>query len=101
VAKKSKIAKSNRQEKLIAQYATKRAELKAIIKSTESSFEEVEAAYTALRKLPVDSNPIRLTRRCKITGRPRAVYRKFQLSRLCIRELAHKGEIPGMTKASW
>ncbi|MBV7391704.1 MULTISPECIES: 30S ribosomal protein S14 [Enterococcus] len=89
MAKKSKIAKAKKQEQLIEQYREIRAELKA------------NKDYAGLAKLPVDSNPNRLKNRDKIDGRPRGYYRKFGLSRVKFRELAHKGQIPGVKKASW
>lgn len=89
MAKKSKIAKYNKQVKLIEHYAELRRELKA------------KGDYEALRKLPRDSNPNRLKNRDLLDGRPHAYMRKFGLSRINFRNLAHKGQIPGVTKASW
>lgn len=89
MAKKSKIARHQRQLKLIEQYADKRRELKE------------KGDYEALRKLPRDSNPNRLKNRDLTDGRPRAYMRKFGVSRVTFRELAHKGRLPGVTKASW
>ncbi|MBB6450989.1 small subunit ribosomal protein S14 [Geomicrobium halophilum] len=89
MAKKSKIAKERKREQLVAQYAELRRKLKE------------EGDYEALRKLPRDSSPTRLTRRCQITGRPRGVLRKYKMSRIAFREYAHKGQIPGVKKASW
>ena len=89
MAKKSKIAKAKRQEKLVKQYATKRAALKA------------KGDYIGLSKLPRDSSPVRLNHRDVLDGRPHAYMRKFGMSRLNFRELAHKGQIPGVRKASW
>jgi len=89
LAKKSKIAKAKRQEKLVKQYATKRAALKA------------KGDYIGLSKLPRDSSPVRLHHRDVLDGRPHAYMRKFGMSRLNFRELAHKGQIPGVRKASW
>ena len=89
MAKKSKIAKAKRQEKLVQQYAAKRAELKA------------KGDYIGLSKLPRDSRPVRLHHRDALDGRPHAYMRKFGISRLNFRELAHKGQIPGVRKASW
>ena len=76
-------------------------ELKGIIKSPGSTFEEKQSAVAKLDKLPKSSSPIRLRNRCFKTGRPRGVIRRFKLSRLSFREMALKGEIPGVTKASW
>ncbi|MDG0842327.1 30S ribosomal protein S14 [Staphylococcus equorum] len=89
MAKKSKIAKEQKRERLVAEYYELRQELKA------------KGDYEALRKLPRDSSPTRLTSRCKVTGRPRGVYRKFTMSRIAFREYAHKGQIPGVKKSSW
>lgn len=89
MAKKSKIAKELKRQELVEKYREQRAALKAA------------GDYTALSKLPRDSSPSRLTNRCEMTGRPRGVYRKFGLSRIALRELAHKGQLPGVKKASW
>lgn len=89
MAKKSKIAKAAKQRQLIAQYAVLRHELKA------------SGDMEALRKLPKDSNPIRYKNRDLVDGRPRAYMRKFAMSRITFRELAHKGQIPGVKKVSW
>lgn len=89
MAKKSKIARYNKQIKLIEQYAEIRRELKA------------KGDYEALRKLPRDSNPNRLKNRDRTDGRPHAYMRKFGVSRITFRELAHKGQLPGVKKASW
>lgn len=87
--------------KLVKRYAGKRAALKAIIHDVKSSDEDRQAAQEKLNALPRDSSPSRLRSRCAITGRPHAVYRKFGLGRNKLREAAMKGEIPGLTKASW
>lgn len=89
MAKKSKVARDKKQRELVARYAEKRRELKE------------KGDYAALAKLPRDSSPSRLKNRCELTGRPRGVFRKFKLSRIAFRELAHKGQIPGVKKASW
>ncbi|SER69311.1 30S ribosomal protein S14 [Salisediminibacterium halotolerans] len=89
MAKKSKVAKEEKREELVARYAERRRELKE------------KGDYAALAKLPRDSSPSRLTRRCKVTGRPRGVLRDFKLSRIKFRELAHKGQLPGVKKSSW
>ncbi|KYC89886.1 30S ribosomal protein S14 [Heyndrickxia sporothermodurans] len=89
MAKKSKIVKELKRQALVKKYAELRKELKA------------KGDYVALRKLPRDSSPTRLTHRCEITGRPRGVLRKFKMSRIKFRELAHKGHIPGVKKSSW
>jgi len=101
VAKQGKINHNNLRKKLVAKYAAKRAELKRICKDPLSPDAERELARRALEKLPRNSNPNRVRNRCALTGRSRAYYRKFGLSRIALRELAHKGELPGVTKSSW
>lgn len=101
MAKKSKIEKNKRRRELIERYAEKRAELTGIIKDPEATYEEKREAYQALAKLPRDSSPTRYRNRCGVSGRPRAYFRKFGMSRIAVRELAHKGELPGVRKASW
>lgn len=101
MARKALIEREKRRMKLIAKYAEKRAQLRAILKDPNVPLEEKMAAQEKLQKLPKDSCPVRLRRRCAITGRPRAVYRKFGLGRNKLRELAMWGDIPGIRKASW
>ncbi len=101
MAKKSMIMRELKREKLVARYAKKRAELKATIRNINSSDEERAAAQAKLNAMPRDSSPSRQRNRCAITGRPHGVYRKFGLGRNKLREAAMKGEIPGLTKASW
>ena len=101
MAKASMIARENKRSKLVIQYAEKRAALKAVIKSTTASDEEKWDAQVKLQKLPRDASPSRQRNRCKVTGRPHGVYRKFGLCRNKLREHAMKGDIPGLTKASW
>jgi len=101
MAKTSMIAREKKRTKLVAKYATKRAELKAIISSASSSDEEKWQAQIKFQKLPRDSSPCRQRNRCHITGRPRGVYRKFGLCRNKLREAAMRGDVPGLTKASW
>ena len=101
MAKKSKIVREKKLEKLVAKYSKTREELKKVISSPKSSFEEKELAVNKLDSLPRRSSSTRVRNRCFATGRPRGVLRKFNLSRLCFREMALKGEIPGITKASW
>ena len=101
MAKKSKIVREYKLVKNIKKYSSLRAELKGIIKNPSSTFEEVQSAVAKLDKLPKSSSRIRLRNRCFKTGRPRGVIRRFKLSRLSFREMALKGEIPGVTKASW
>ena len=101
MAKKSKIVREQKLIRNVQKYASLRSELKNIIKSPNSSLEEKEAAIARLDKLPKSSSRIRIRNRCFKTGRPRGVIRRFKLSRLSFREMALKGEIPGVTKASW
>ena len=101
MAKKSSVAKNEKRMKMANKYYVKRMELKKIILDPKSSYEDKQAAFAKLRKLPRDANPTRVMNRCRVTGRPRAVYRKFGLSRITLREMASEGLIPGMTKASW
>ncbi|MFP8966421.1 30S ribosomal protein S14 [Pokkaliibacter sp. CJK22405] len=100
----AKVSMKNREAKraaTVAKYAAKRAELKAIIASPNSSDEARWEAQVALQKLPRDASPIRQQNRCQLTGRPHAVYRKFGLSRIMLREAAMRGDVPGLKKASW
>ena len=101
MAKQSLIQRELKRTKLVAKYAKKRAAIKATIRSIHSSDEERAVAQTKLNAMPRDSSPVRQRSRCSITGRPRGVYRKFGLGRNKLREAAMKGEIPGLTKASW
>ena len=101
MAKKSMIQRELKREKLVKRYAAKRDALKEIIRSPKSTDGERAAAQAKLNALPRDSSPSRLRSRCAITGRPHGVYRKFGLGRNKLREAAMKGEIPGLTKASW
>lgn len=89
MAKKSKIVKEKKRQELVGKYADIRRGLKE------------KGDYEALRKLPRDSSPTRLKNRCEVTGRPRGYLRKFKMSRIAFREYAHKGQIPGVKKASW
>lgn len=101
MAKISMKQRELKREKLVSKYAAKRAELKAIIKNPESSVEEKIAAQNKLQSLPRDSSPVRQRKRCRITGRPHGVFRKFGLSRNMIREHTMLGDIPGLRKGSW
>ena len=101
MAKKSMIMREVKRQKLVTRYAKKRKELKAIIRSVHSTDEERQVAQAKLNAMPRDASPTRQRKRCAITGRPHGVYRKFGLGRNKLREGAMKGEIPGLTKASW
>ena len=101
MAKISKVNKNEERKKLVAKYATRRRELKELIKNPATPAEERVAAQTKLGKLPKDSNPIRVVLRCMVTGRPRGNLRYFQLSRITFREKALKGELTGVVKSSW
>lgn len=101
MAKKSMIAREAKRARTAAKYAQKRAELKAIIASATASEEEQWEAQLKLQKLPRDASPVRQQRRCRITGRPHAVYRKFGLCRNKLREAAMRGDVPGLVKSSW
>ena len=101
MAKKSMWAREAKRTKTMNKYANKRAELKAIINDRSKSNEEIDAAILALQKLPRDASPSRQQRRCRASGRPHAVYRKFGLCRNKLREAAMRGDIPGLVKASW
>ncbi len=90
-----------KRSRLVAKYADKRSELKATIRSLDSTYEEKMAAVEKLQKLPRDSSSVRQQNRCRVTGRPHGVYRKFGLCRNKIREAAMRGDIPGLVKASW
>ena len=101
MAKTSLIQREAKREALVAKYAKKREELNAIITDAKRSDEERYVARLEVQKLPRNANPTRLRNRCAITGRPRGTFRKFGLARNKIREIAMRGEIPGMIKASW
>lgn len=101
MAKQGIIQREYKKEKLVQRYAHKRNELKAIIKNVNASDEEKWDAQVKMQKLPVNSSPSRLRNRCNLTGRPHGVYRKFGLCRNKIRKAAMRGDIPGLTKASW
>lgn len=101
MAKKSSIAKQKKRERLVKNKWEKRQELKATILDMGKTMEERLQAVDALNKLPKNSSPIRLRNRCQFTGRSRGFLRKFKLSRLCFREMASQGLIPGVVKASW
>jgi small subunit ribosomal protein S14 len=101
MAKTSAIEKNKKRERLVARYAAKRARLKAIAKDESMTQEERFDARLKLACLPRNSSPDRVRMRCLLSGRPRGNYRKFKVSRIAVRELASRGEIPGMVKSSW
>lgn len=101
MAKKSMIAREKRRVKLSSLAKTKRLALSSTIASLTSSYEEKQAAVIHLNKRARDESPCRVKNRCRRCGRPRAVYRRFALCRICLREAAMRGDIPGLTKASW
>ena len=101
MAKTSMIVKEKKRIRLVARHAVKRASLKAVISSHTASDEEKWEAQIKLQKMPRDASAVRVRNRCQLTGRPKGVYRKFKLSRNKIREAAMRGDIPGLTKASW
>ena len=101
MAKKSMIERELKRQKLVDQYATRRAALKAIINDQSKPVEERFKASLKLASLPRNSSATRLHNRCQLTGRPHAYYRKLKVSRIMLRELGSNGEIPGMVKSSW
>ncbi|WP_223670952.1 30S ribosomal protein S14 [Kangiella shandongensis] len=101
MAKQSMIERELKRAKTVEKYAAKRAELKAIIKSPNSSEEEVWEAQVKLQKLPRNANPVRQRNRCRVTGRPHGYLRKFGMCRNKLRQHAMKGDVPGLVKASW
>jgi len=101
MAKLSQVLRDQKREKLIVKYADRRAELRAKMKDPSIDPEDKVEIMDALNKLPRNSCPTRLTRRCAVTGRSKAVYRKFGLCRVILRDYALQGDIPGVTKSSW
>ena len=101
MAKKSAIQRNKKRERMVAKFAAKRESLKKILSDPNTSEEDFYAAQSKLTKLPKNSSAVRLVKRCSLTGRPRAVIRKFGLSRISFRELALQGKVPGVIKASW
>jgi small subunit ribosomal protein S14 len=101
MAKTNMVQREVHRAKIVKKYAVKRAQLKELIRSPKTAHEDRIAAQAQLQALPRDASPSRHRNRCAITGRSRGVYRKFGLARVKIRELAMRGEIPGLTKASW
>ncbi len=101
MAKKSAIEKNNRRAALVRRLADKRAQWKAIARDKSLPMEDRFDAQLKLAKLPHNSAPSRVRNRCELSGRPRGVYRKFKLSRIALRDLAARGQVPGMVKSSW
>ncbi len=101
MAKKSLIEREKKRERLVAQYAERRAELKALANDRDIPVEERFKATLKLAELPRNSSPSRLHNRCQLTGRPHAYYRKLKVSRIALRDLGSNGEIPGLVKSSW
>lgn len=101
MAKKSAIAKNKRREQMVAKYASKRAKLKAMANDPALPIDEQFKARLKLAELPRNSAPTRVRNRCGLTGRPRGYYRKFNLSRIAVRQLGSHGQIPGLVKSSW
>jgi len=101
MAKKSAVEKNLRRIKMVQRYAAKRARLKVLARDKSISAEDRFAARLKLAEMPRDGSEVRIRNRCMLTGRPRAVYRKFKISRIALRELASVGMIPGMVKSSW
>jgi len=101
MAKTNMVEREKRRARIVKRYALRRAQLKEIIRSPKTSPEDRVAAQARLQAMPRDASASRLRNRCNITGRSRGVYRKFGLSRQKIREVAMRGEIPGLAKASW
>ena len=101
MAKKSKIARNKQRQAVVDRYAEKRAELKKTLVDANATDEAREAARVGLQKLPRNASPVRLRSRDAIDGRPRGVLTKFGISRVRFRDMAHRGELPGITKSSW
>jgi len=101
MAKRSKIEKNNRRIAMVARYAERRSELKRIINSPASSAQQRTLAQQELARQPRDASPVRIRNRDAVDGRPRGHLRKFGLSRVRVRKLAHRGELPGVRKSSW
>ena len=101
MAKKSKIARNEQRKVIVERYAAKRAELKKALVDPNGTDESREAARKGLQKLPRDASPVRVRSRDAIDGRPRGMLTKFGISRVRFRDMAHRGELPGITKSSW
>ena len=101
MAKESAIQKNQKRRRLVKKYADQRAELKSIIHDRSLPPEDRFMAQLRLSELPRNSSPTRVVNRCRVTGRPRAYYRKFGISRIALRDLASNGALPGVVKSSW
>lgn len=101
MASKAAVSKNEKRRRLVAQYRERRDELKSIIKNPKTDPDSREEAIARLAKMPRNSSKTRIRNRCAVTGRPRGYYRKFGLSRIALRELALRGDLPGVVKASW
>ena len=101
MAKKSMVEREKKRQKLVAQFATKRAALKSVATDQTASMEDRFKANLKLAQLPRNSSATRLHNRCELTGRPKGYYRKLKLSRIMLRDLSSFGQIPGMVKSSW
>jgi small subunit ribosomal protein S14 len=101
MAKKSMVARDVKRAQIVSRFAAKRTALKAIVKDHNASHEQIDEALAQLQRLPRDASPTRQMRRCRVSGRPHAVYRKFGLSRNMLRQAAMRGDVPGLVKASW
>ena len=101
MAKKSAVEKNNRRRKMVDRFAGRREALKAVVMNRDADPGERFEATIKLSELPRNSSKIRVRNRCSLTGRPRAYYRKFGLSRIALRDLASEGQIPGVVKSSW
>lgn len=101
MAKRSAVERNKKRRRMVAKYAAKRAELKAIAKDESQPMEERFAARLKLAQLPRNGSATRVRNRCELSGRPRGYYRKLKLSRIALRDLASSGQIPGMVKSSW
>jgi small subunit ribosomal protein S14 len=101
MAKQSVVQRDKKRRRLVSQFSVKRSELKKLVMDRSASSEKIFEASLKLAALPRNSSKVRVHNRCEITGRPRGVYRKFRLGRIMLRDLASKGQIPGMLKSSW
>jgi small subunit ribosomal protein S14 len=101
MAKKSAIERNNKRARMVESAANKRASLLAVARDRSASAEDRFQAHLKLAKMPRNSSKVRLRNRCEVTGRPRAYYRKFKISRIALRDLASVGQLPGVVKSSW